>query len=102
MHLRYHAGGSYNCASAPLYRGGGVTVPAPVQLDRITLTKLQLRATEIMLYRTADLIDRLLADNHIPYTKMENPTPQQYPPPQGYAGQLAPAPTPLASEIAPP
>lgn len=41
------------------------------RIDRITLTKLQVRATEIMLYRMADVIDRLLADSRIPYTKLE-------------------------------
>lgn len=40
-----------------------------VRTDRIALTELQLRATEIMLYRAADSIDRLL---RIPpqYTKV--------------------------------
>ena len=42
---------------------------APTQIDRVTLTKQQLRATEIMLYRMADLINRLLADNGVQYTK---------------------------------
>jgi len=43
---------------------------ASAQLGRIALTKTQLRATEIALYRAADLIDRLLADK-IPYTKID-------------------------------
>jgi len=48
-------------------------MPTATRLDRITLTKQQLRATEIMLYRMADLIDRLLADNGVAYTKMPQP-----------------------------
>lgn len=50
-------------------------MPAATRLDRITLTEQQLRATEIMLYRMADLIDRLLADNGVQYTKMQAPVP---------------------------
>lgn len=73
-----------------------------VQLGRIALTKQQLRATEIMLYNMADLIDRLLVDNKIPFTKMAAPAPTTYPAPQGYAGQMQPAPVPQASQIAPP
>ena len=76
-------------------------MPAPVELGRRPLAKEQIRATEIMLYRMADLVDRLLIDNHVPYTKMVASA-QPYPAPQGIAGQLKPAPTPLASEIAPP
>lgn len=78
-------------------------MPTATRLDRITLTKQQLRATEIMLYRMADLIDRLLADQGVAYTKMPAPSqPIPYPPPVGIAGQMAPVPTPLASEITPP
>ena len=44
-----------------------------IRLDRVTLTKQQMRATEIMLYRTADLVNRLLADNGVQYTKIEVP-----------------------------
>lgn len=73
-----------------------------VQLGRVALTKQQLRAVEITLDRVADLIDRLLVDNHVPYTKMlAPPQAQQYPPPQGIAGQLAPVPVPKASQITP-
>lgn len=50
-------------------------MPTATRLDRITLTKQQLRATEIMLYRMADQIDRLLADEGIAYTKMPAPLP---------------------------
>lgn len=75
-------------------------MPAPVQIGRVSLTKQQLRATEIMLYRMADLVDRLLADNKVPYTKVSVDAP--YPAPQGVAGQMQPTPTPLASDIAPP
>ena len=48
-------------------------MPTATRIDRVTLTKQQLRATEIMLYRMADLIDRLLADNGVQYTKIEVP-----------------------------
>lgn len=58
--------------------------PAPVRLSRAPLTDLQLRATETMLYRMADLIDRLLADG-LPYTKVEQP--QLAPPGWQYGGQ---------------
>ena len=70
-----------------------------VQLDRVALTATQLRATEIMLYRSADLIDRLLKDNHIPYTKMQVSVP--YPTSVPVAGQLPQAPMPTAEQIAP-
>mgnify|MGYP001594586165 CR=1 FL=1 len=43
-----------------------------VRLDRIVLTKTQLRTLEIMLYQSADLIDRLLAAG-VQYTKLEVP-----------------------------
>ena len=47
-------------------------MPTNVELGRVALTKTQLRATEIMLYRMADLINRLMKDT-LPYTKMEVP-----------------------------
>ena len=49
-------------------------------LGRIALTKKQIAATEIALYRSADQINRLLADG-IPYTKIVAPVPYQQPPP---------------------
>lgn len=69
------------------------------ELSRITLTKDQLRATEIVLYRAADLINRLLADNSVPYTKM--PLHQPYPAPQGLVGVPPPVPITPATNIAP-
>lgn len=39
-------------------------------VGRIALTKLQIRAIEIALYREADAINRLLHDDRIPYGKM--------------------------------
>ena len=70
----------------------------PVQLGRIALTDQQLRATEIALYRAADLIDRLMVDGGVPYTKVIVP---QAAPPQPVSGvpygqpppPLGPAPT---------
>lgn len=53
-------------------------MPTQTRIDRVTLTKQQMRATEIMLYRMADLIDRLLADQGIAYTKMPAPAAAQY------------------------
>lgn len=58
----------------------------PNNIRRAVLTKTQLRATEIMLYRMADLIDRLLADNKIPYTKMEVAQQPQFGQPQTFGG----------------
>lgn len=79
-------------------------MPAPTQLDRITLTKTQIRATEIMLYRTADLIDRLLADNGVQYTKIVVPASPQHIPyaaPNGLTGVPPGVPITPASSIVP-
>lgn len=56
----------------------------PVQLGRIAVTDQQVRATEIALYRGADLIDRLMVDDHVPYTKVI--IPQTQAPPEGVLG----------------
>lgn len=45
-----------------------------VRIGRVSLTELQLRATESMLYQMADIIDRLLADGGVQYTKIVVPT----------------------------
>ena len=73
---------------------------APVPLGRIALTQRQMRATEIMLYRAADLIDRLMADG-VPYTKIAvpqapAPTPVPGVPNPAPPGKLPPIPVPHA------
>ena len=63
---------------------------APVRLDRMTLTKTQLRATEIVLYRMADLVNRLKADQGVQYTKVTlqpPPAPALQPPGWTYGGE---------------
>ena len=43
-----------------------------VDLGRIKLTEIHLKALEMMLYQAADTINRLMADG-VPYTKLEVP-----------------------------
>ena len=45
---------------------------APVQLGRVYLTKVQLKALEMALYQAADVINRLKADGPV-YTKIAVP-----------------------------
>ena len=45
---------------------------SPVQLGRIYLTKVQLKALEMTLYQAADVINRLKADGPV-YTKIAVP-----------------------------
>ena len=48
------------------------TSAPPVRLDRVSLTKIQMRALELALYQCADVINRLKPEE-APYTKIPNP-----------------------------